>query len=50
MPGEDARTTIGGILYTFLSAYGRLAPSGLRRFILRSRSRSLNAVRAGRTG
>ena len=32
------RTAIAGVLYTFLSAYGRLAPSGLRRFILRSRS------------
>src|SRR4051812_29116265 len=33
-PGADGRTAIGGILYTFLSAYTRLAPSGLRRFIL----------------
>ena len=31
-----ARTAIRGLLYTFLSADGRLAPSGLRRFILRS--------------
>jgi len=38
--GEDGRTAIGGILYTFLSAYRRLAPSGLRRFILQSRSPS----------
>ena len=35
-PTPDGRTAIGGLLYTFLSAYGRLAPSGLRRFILRS--------------
>jgi len=39
--GEDGRTAIGGILYTFLSAYRRLAPSGLRRFILRSPSRGV---------
>ena len=38
-PGEDGRTAIGGILYTFLSAYRRLAPSELRRFILQSRPR-----------
>jgi hypothetical protein len=37
-PAPGARTAIGGVLYTFLSAYGRLAPSGLRRFILQSRS------------
>ena len=29
-------TAIGRVLYTFLSAYGRLAPSVLRRFILQS--------------
>jgi hypothetical protein len=28
------QTAIGRVLYTFLSAYGRLAPSVLRRFIL----------------
>ena len=33
-PGPEPRSR--GVLYTFLSAYGRLAPSGLRRFILQS--------------
>jgi hypothetical protein len=31
------RIAIRGVLYTFSSAYRRLAPSGLRRFILRYR-------------
>jgi hypothetical protein len=48
-PAEDGRTAIGGILYTFLSAYERLAPSGLRRFILQSPRKLQPEVETGRS-
>src|SRR5262245_51331682 len=44
--GGGGRTAIAGILYTFLSACRRLAPSELRRFILRSPASAFPTTRS----